>query len=378
MKFIHTADWQIGMKAAHVGAVGDRVRSERLTAAKRVVTCAEQHGAEFMVVAGDTFEDNAVDRRLVQTIGDTLGGAEVPVYLIPGNHDPLVPGSVWKHPVWQSHANLHILKEAAPLKVPGGTLFPSPLFEKYSTSDPTAWIDATGMEEIAIGLAHGNVEGLPMSEPDYPIPRDAAARRGLDYLALGHWHSFGSIEDSDGAPRIAYSGTHETTKFGERDSGNVVLVEIPRRGAAPQLTPIRTGGLHWTTLEGQAARIIDEGDLTRLREQIEEMPQAGATLLRVELSGVLYANEADQLQRIDELIASRFLYGRVDAGALLPQPEDRSWLSQVPVGVAQAVAERLQALSKPDFVGERPAGATPQAATRALMELYRLTHEVPR
>jgi hypothetical protein len=25
VKFIHTADWQIGMKAAHVGAVGSRV-----------------------------------------------------------------------------------------------------------------------------------------------------------------------------------------------------------------------------------------------------------------------------------------------------------------------------------------------------------------
>ena len=37
MKFLHTADWQIGMKAAHVGEAGARVREERLAAAKRVV-----------------------------------------------------------------------------------------------------------------------------------------------------------------------------------------------------------------------------------------------------------------------------------------------------------------------------------------------------
>ena len=29
MKFLHTADWQIGMKAAHVGVIGQRVRDER-------------------------------------------------------------------------------------------------------------------------------------------------------------------------------------------------------------------------------------------------------------------------------------------------------------------------------------------------------------
>jgi len=37
MKFLHTADWQLGMKAAHVGGVGARLREERLLAARRVV-----------------------------------------------------------------------------------------------------------------------------------------------------------------------------------------------------------------------------------------------------------------------------------------------------------------------------------------------------
>jgi hypothetical protein len=42
MRFLHTADWQIGMKAAHVGAVGQRVRDERLAAARRVMEEAAQ------------------------------------------------------------------------------------------------------------------------------------------------------------------------------------------------------------------------------------------------------------------------------------------------------------------------------------------------
>ena len=97
LRFIHTADWQIGMKAAHVGTVGQIVRAERLEAANRVVEAATNHRADFIMLAGDTFEDNAVDRVLVQQIADILGTFSGKVYIISGNHDPLVPGSVWDH-----------------------------------------------------------------------------------------------------------------------------------------------------------------------------------------------------------------------------------------------------------------------------------------
>ena len=41
MKFVHTGDWQLGMRAASVGQVGKLVRSQRLEAGKRVVEDAE-------------------------------------------------------------------------------------------------------------------------------------------------------------------------------------------------------------------------------------------------------------------------------------------------------------------------------------------------
>lgn len=82
------------MKAAHIGTSADRVRNERLEAARRVVKVAEENEAEYIFLAGDTFEDNGVDRVLVQKVVDILGKFSGTVYLIPGNHDPLVPGSV--------------------------------------------------------------------------------------------------------------------------------------------------------------------------------------------------------------------------------------------------------------------------------------------
>ncbi len=369
MKFIHTADWQIGMKAAHVGAVGGKIREARLEAARKVIEAAEAQGAEFILVAGDTFEDNGVDRVLVQKVADILGKSAVPVYIIPGNHDPLVPGSVWDHPAWGEQEKIRVLKAPEPLEIPGGTLYPCPVLEKHSRKDPTAWIDATQTDGLKIGLAHGTVEGMPQVAPDHPIPRDAALRTGLDYLALGHWHSTASYEDPAGAVRMAYSGTHETTRFGERDSGNVLVVEIPGPGAPPTITPLRTGSLTWLTLDQE---IGQEGDLARVRTLVEQAENPDKTLIEVRLSGLLPGSVGPELGRLKEVLESRFLYHRLDTDGLRPAPEDETWLEGLPQGVLREAALQLRELAAAEPAAASTPEASPRVAAQALMELYAL------
>ena len=367
-KFLHTADWQIGMKAQSVGDAGPRVREERLAAGKRVVDVARRHGAEFIVVAGDTFEDNAVDRILVQKVADILGAFDGPVFIIPGNHDPLTPGSVWEHPVWRSWANIRVLREAAPVELVGAVLFPCPAMEKHSGADPIAWIPPDDKTVIRIGLAHGTVEGVRQDEPDYPIPRDAAARAGLNYLALGHWHSYAVYPGAGNAPAMAYSGTHETTKFGERDSGNALIVEITGPGAPPTITPIRTGGLVWMSLDRE---VRERGDLEQVRADLEAIGNPDTTLIDIRLGGLLMAEERTEVGRIREILEARFLAGRLDDSRLLPSPADDSWLLSLPPGIIQATANRLREIAGTP-------GEQSQTAGRALLELYAIAGEVGR
>jgi hypothetical protein len=171
---------------------------------------------------------------------------------------------------------------------------------------------------------------------------------------------------------MAYSGTHETTKFGERDSGNALLVEIAERGSPPVLTPIRTGGLVWNIVEETLA---DAGDLERLREKIESLSGAKHTLVDLRIGGILHHDDQAELGRIEELIRARFLYGRMDVEQLLPSPSDESWLEALPRGVMHSVARRLQALSDSAHGVDRPDYATPNVAARALLELYRIVQE---
>lgn len=380
MKFLHTADWQIGMRAAQVGESAVRVREERLSAARRLVGEARVAGVEFILIAGDVFEDNGVDRVLVQKVADILAEFAGPVYVIPGNHDPLVPGSVWEHPVWAA-GHVHLLAEEKPTEIPGGVLFPCPIRAKHSGKDPTAWIPPREQSEprelsgprrstgIRIGLAHGTVEGIHQEEPDHPIARNAAERAELDYLALGHWHSTAQYALPDGAVRAVYSGTHEATGFGERDSGNALIVEIAEAGAAPVITSVRTGRLTWTVIE---AELREPGDLPRLRAGIEALSDTASTLLEVRVSGLLAAADRDELLRLEQILASRFLHGRVDASRLRPLPGDASWTAGLPAGVVRDAAERLQELADPAYQGARPEGASPEIASRALLELYAL------
>jgi len=248
------------------------------------------------------------------------------------------------------------MRDEVPVAVPGGTLYPCPDRDKYSRSDPTAWIHAGENGGVSIGLAHGSVEGVQQGEPDYPIPRDAAQRAGLDYLALGHWHSTATYPGEDGAVRMAYAGTHEATGFGERDSGNVLVVDISAAGAAPDVTPVGTGGLCWKQMERD---IRHGGDLERLRQEIEALESPSSTLLDLRITGLLSADEQGEIARIGEILNSRLLFSRVDVSELVPSPGDDGWVADLPPGVVRQAGLRLKELTDTGFSGERPEGAFP-------------------
>ncbi len=380
VRFIHTADWQIGMQAAHTEQAAERVQEARLEAARRVVELAQEHDVDFLVLAGDTFEHNAVDRVTVQKVADILERFSKPSFILPGNHDPLVPGSVWVSPAWASCRHVHVLKDTEPVKLPNVWLFPCPVKEKHSTADPTRHIHAQDCPVVAVGVAHGTVEGIEAENLELPIAAEAAEAAGLDYLALGHWHSKTLFRDKSARVRMAYSGTHEQTRFGERDSGNVLLVEIPERNAEVQVTTLHTGVLTWEFLKEELNSL---GQLTRLRETIEAYQQPERTLLIVQLQGLLFAQEASELARIEQLLEARFLFGRLDKTQLIPSPEDNDWIDGMPPGPLRGVAEQLKEMAgssesdtwkKLEQKGMAPQdpGARKELAMQALLELYRL------
>ena len=96
VRFLHTGDWQLGMTRHFLTDEAQaRYAQDRLDAIRRMGVIARNEDCAFVVVAGDVFDSNQVNRQTVGRTLEALRAVPVPVYLLPGNHDPLDLSSVY-------------------------------------------------------------------------------------------------------------------------------------------------------------------------------------------------------------------------------------------------------------------------------------------
>lgn len=376
MRILHTGDWQIGMNAAHAGGAAARLREARFEAAARVIAAAAERHVDAVLLAGDTFEHHGVARGDIQRVVDILRGSPAPVFVLPGNHDPLVPGSVFEHPAFaDARAVVTVISRPCVIPVGDGEIVASPLTAKESEDDPTTVFPpppAGTPRRVRIGLAHGSLRGAGAADADisfdFPIDRIVVSTCDLDYLALGHWHS-ASFHEVDGVVRVAYAGTPEPTRFGETGSGGALLVTIPAPGAPPVIETLPVAVLRW---RDEDLSLSAEDDVRSLRSSIDrESPAEGRrTLLRIALSGVTDPRRFRDLDDLEDLGRQRFLHFRLDRTTLAVEPSDASWIADLPEGPPRRVAASLLARA----AGQDPGGAAlAREALRLLFEAARET-----
>src|SRR5262245_53340258 len=255
LTFLHTADWQLGMVRRFLGPDGQaRFAQARIDAVAAIGRIADETGAAFVVVAGDVFEHNQVERQTILRATEALKRIGVPVLLLPGNHDALEPGSLWTSPQWRAHVPGHVtvLTDSSPYAVvPGVQVIGVPWRSRRPLTDPVVggYADlppnAAGFRVL---VGHGQFDELNGGLNDVPPidvdGLDTAIRSGrLHYVALGDRHSTTRVRD-----RVWYSGAPEVTSTEETDAGNVLAVTLTDGGCT--VLPYRTGS--WHMLERRA------------------------------------------------------------------------------------------------------------------------------
>lgn len=315
-RFIHSADWQLGARFAQFSSEGTRLREARIATLRRTLNLATTHEAAAFLIAGDLFEDNQVDDILVTAALDLFRGyPALPIYILPGNHDPFTgPDSVWQRKAFQNaSANVHVLCEASVTPLGGNVyLVASPLHQKLSTTDPSLKLVELAAQlppdAIKIGITHGALAIEAKHQPnDFPIALNAASRAGLDYLAIGHWHNWLSDTDSG---RIVMPGTPEPDRFTNANSGHVALVEISGSGQPPRVQPLPVATLNWRALtfdfsSAEASRVSLSGVLRELASSAER------TVLRVTLIGVAAPSALAEIRDWLTPALSSFLVGQL-------------------------------------------------------------------
>ncbi len=201
MKFIHTADWQLGMTRRFLDTEAQaRFSQARIESIRSIGRLATEHECPFVVVCGDVFETNYVDRQVVVRALDAMAEAPlVDFYLLPGNHDPITASSVFTSQTFTSRkpANVHVLDSVGPHEVADGVeILAAPWASKAQLSDLVmhAVVTVPASNGIRIVVGHGAVDTLSpdANDPSVIVQADAEAAIAdgrIQYVALGDRHS---------------------------------------------------------------------------------------------------------------------------------------------------------------------------------------------
>jgi len=291
IEFLHTADWHLGnpfssFTRAERGALTDG----RYTAVERLLAYAQAEGINLLLVSGDQIDNGELREpgALLRLFGVLARFPKVQCILIAGNHDPLTASSIYNRVdpgSFPANARLVRGNEVIEVHQAGGAakIFASSLAERYGSVNPIIACAAPAAVEtahqegsVAIGLAHGAVAlSEKITGDDFPIPPALPEASGLDYLALGHWHSHMEI-----SPRCRFPGTHEPLAFG--DDCGALRVQIEGPGALPVVSRVDLSVFRWLSIE----REVDDASLPDLLSQIDGL-EGDHLLASLDLSGYL-------------------------------------------------------------------------------------------
>ena len=226
LRMVHTSDTHLGDDLSH---------PKSNDALRKVVTETILLDANFLLLAGDVFDHARVSDNAILFFLDQISRLDVPIILLPGNHDLMHHKSIYKREIFQnSPDNLFIFGEKVGqtitfkeqgIKFWGKAMVEhSPLFHPLSpTPEPVE-------NDWFVGMGHGHFEKSDVNSGRSSIilPKDIS-ESPFDYIALGHWDLYTDV--SQGNIPAVYSGCPMVSGI-KNATGSVSLVDLDSRKGA--------------------------------------------------------------------------------------------------------------------------------------------------
>ncbi|MDZ7768497.1 MAG: exonuclease SbcCD subunit D [Woeseiaceae bacterium] len=349
IRFIHSSDWQLGMTRAFLSEeAAARFSQARIDAITTLGRLARDNEAQFIVVAGDIFESNQLSQRTVVRTLDALEALPVPVFLLPGNHDPLDGTSIFLSERFRAVSrHITVLHDYRPVAVPGLDgieVVGAPWRTKRPVTDlcqEMAQANPPATDVIRIAVVHGQVDTLSPDPGRSGVVDLAAAEQAIregrfHYLALGDRHS---VTEVGGSGRIWYSGAPVATAFDEQDPNKALLVELDGESSC-RVEPLDVG--HWIFIAEQR-RLDGPDDIARFGQWLDDLPDKECTVIKAGFEGSISLAAAAMLDDVMEakadLFASLRLRERTTDLAIVPDQLDQDSVSLS--GYARAAWQEL-------------------------------------
>jgi len=279
IKIMHMADIHFGRPTSGLDESKRNIRKQEMRSSfSAAIDMAKEKQVDVLLIAGDFFDSADTDKSTVNFIKNEFAKIpHIPVFISPGNHDPL--GSAYNMLCDGECGNLTVFSaEGGCVEIPDKNLavygigfdnevVNTGIFKNIKVKDST---------KINICVVHGELA----ANSDYnPITESDIAYSGMDYVALGHVHTYSGIKKA-GDTFYAYSGTLEGGGFDECDEKGVILGTVSKESSSFEF--VRLSRRCYRTVE------IDVTDAKTLQDIIV-MVKAAATdkndLYKIVLTG---------------------------------------------------------------------------------------------
>ncbi len=304
LSFIHAADFHLGANLRRFGSARTHLEMAQFRALELTLEAAVARRTDFVLICGDLFDCRNPTPAIIEKTQSIFSSfSEVTVFVLPGTHDFLSDGSIFSpsQKAW-APANVIILngKQPMPLHLADSKayLYFRPNHTNRSTRSPIHDFRRWQDNGYHIGLAHGSLKlGGPGIDSDFPIDPADIEKSGLDFLALGHWHS--SRVETYGRTVAAYPGIPQPISHSDPEPGSVFFVEIDEN-AANSPEPIATSTIR---LKKVTADIYHPQDLENLLDANAD----DKTIIKMDLR---YSDKLKETYEVREIISkaeARFL-----------------------------------------------------------------------
>ena len=306
---VHAADVHLETAFTELRG-GARRRAALADAFVRIVDVALERNADALTIGGDLFEAERAGPQTARFVFAQFARFGRPVFVAPGNHDPYSSRAIYARD--DRPANVHVFAEpawsAAPLN-DDVTIFGF----GHAPAEPGRPFAHARFERAGarIALVHGSDEDRcpPGKRATAPFTLAEITGSGATCALSGHYHGGTVVADASGRPRLAYPGSPEPIKFGERGAHGALVVTVEAGAVTFEpVAPARTRLVDCEVVLADAAS--EHAVLTAVEEALAGFGRDD--YVRVRLGGTVAAGT-----RVDgELIAARFgpSLGAIDVG----------------------------------------------------------------
>lgn len=313
IRLLHTADIHLGAKFIDLGEKGTIQREQIRATFKTLISRAIEKQVDIVLIAGDLFDSNQQPRSNVDLVIEQFGllaSKGTAVCLIPGTHDCLDSGSIYKKINFaEACPNLTLFigdgwnyKEFPSLRL---TVYGKPNTSNRSHKSPLDGLKRLTESTYHVAMAHGSLDIGTVANDDHLFTTQQIQTSQMNYIALGHWHD--SYPCSKKGVIAWYSGAPEMISMDQKEPGGVLLVTILDSGEVKVEPPIQTGLRCCDTLE---INVSDLRTLPQLKTQIMQ----GATpnlVRRVVLKGLRGEELHISQEELESELAANFFCLRI-------------------------------------------------------------------